>query len=118
MANPHRGQVAFKAGDSEYTLSFSINATCELEDHFDLPIGKVAEKLQKNPAEVRMSDLRAFIWAALRDNHPEVDMIEAGRIATEAGVKPVITAITQCFIAAFPPAEAAKKPDPRRAAKA
>jgi hypothetical protein len=117
MANPHRGQVALKAGDREFTLSFSINATCNLEDHFDLPIAKIAKKLEKAD-EIRMGDIRAIIWAALGDNHPEIDLLEAGRIASAAGTEVVLAAVTQCFIAAFPASEASKKPDPKRAAKA
>jgi hypothetical protein len=117
MANPHRGQVAFKAGDKEYTLSFSINAMCELEDHLELSINQIANKVQ-DPSQMKMSYLRAIIWAALQDNHPDIDLKTAGAIASEAGAVAVMDAIKACFVAAFPELEAGKKSDPRKAARA
>lgn len=118
MANPHRGQVALKAGDREFTLSFSINATCELEDHYNLPFAQVVGKLNKTSDEIRLGDVRAFVWAALRESHPEVTMKEAGAIAQEAGLPTVIAKISECISLAFPAEGEQKKADPKKAAKA
>lgn len=122
MANPHRGQVDLKAGDKIYTLSFSINAMCELEDHFGEPITKIAAKLQ-NPSEVSMTNIRALLWAALLDGKPEIKgtpnggLDFAGMLLNEAGVAEAMDAIGRAFANAFP-SEASGKANPRKAAKA
>lgn len=115
MANPHRGQVSLKAGDTTYTLSFSINAMCELEDLMNEPIAKIASGLNK-ASELRISTVRALAWAALRDHHADIDIKRAGEIVTEIGVPDAMAAIGKAFAAAFP--EGGGRGNPRRAAKA
>lgn len=104
MANPHRGSVALQVGDRAYTLSFSVNALCELEDHLGKPIAKIADGLN-DPANVRMSVVRALLWAGLRDHHDEIDLKAAGLIASDAGIPAVMEAIGKAFSLAFPEAE-------------
>lgn len=60
-----------------------------------------------------MTTVRALIWAALRDYHEEVDLKEAGAIASEAGMPAVMEAIGRAFQLAFP--EAADNANPRKA---
>ena len=115
MANPNRGEVALHVGDLEYTLSFSINAVCELEDAMDMPVAKIADSLN-DTANVRMSMIRTVIWAALRDHHEAVTVKEAGKIASDAGIPVVMEAIGKAFAAAFP--EAQGKGNPPKAVKA
>ena len=112
MANPHRGSVALQVGDRAYTLSFSVNAICELEDALGQPVAKIAAGLN-DPENVRMSTVRAIIWAALRDHHSEVDFKGAGEIATEAGIPACMEAIGKAFNLAFP--EAKEDARPRKA---
>lgn len=114
MANPNRGEVALLVGDQEYKLAFSINAICELEDAMDMPVAKIADRL--NDAEnIRMSLIRTVVWAALRDHHEDVSAKEAGRIASTVGVPAVMEAIGKAFTLAFP--EAQGKANPQKAAK-
>ncbi len=68
MANPNRGAVAVRVGDDEWTFSFSINALCELEDCLGKPVPQIVDALG-DPASLRMTDVRALVWAALLDNH-------------------------------------------------
>jgi len=114
MANPHRGQVAITVGDLELTLSFSVNAICELEDALDLPVSKIAEKLN-DPENLRMSLVRTVIWAALQDSHPEIDMQTAGNIATVAGTAKIMEKVGEAFQIAFPDAQKGGASRPRRA---
>lgn len=114
MANPHRGEVALTVGDQDYTLSFSINAICELEDALDKPVAKIAEGLQ-DASGVRMTVVRTVIWAALRDHHEEITLKEAGIIASQAGIQAAMAAISAAFSLAFP--EAKEAANPRKAAK-
>ena len=88
MANPHRGQVSL----GDYTLSFSVNALCELEDLLDKPMMEIVAAIQ-TPETMRMSTVRALFWAALRDNHDEIDLAGAGLIVSEFGMKAAMAQI-------------------------
>lgn len=115
MANPHRGGVDLKAGDAVYTLSFSYNALCELEDAFDgLPVPQIAKKLN-DPEHVSIKDVRRIVWAALRDHHSDVDLLGAGEVITAAGPAATMDAIGKAFSLAFPDAEASEDVRPRTA---
>lgn len=115
MANPHRGQVDLKAGDKVYTLSFSINAMCELEEQIGEPFPKIAAGLN-DAAGVKFSTVRALVWASLRDHHDDVSLEAAGDLVEVAGLPSVMTAIGKAFANAFP--AGAAKANPRKAAKA
>lgn len=103
MANPNRGQVALKAGDGEYMLSYSVNSLCELEDALDLPIASIITTMQ-NPEKLRMKFIRALMWAGLQDRHDEVSITDAGLIITDVGIKSAMEAVQQAFKLAFPDA--------------
>lgn len=108
MANPHRGQVALKAGDATYTLCLSANAICELEDHTGRSISEIATSLNGN--NVGMKTVRALVWAALQDHHPDVDLKEAGRIITDAGMAETMEAVGNAFSLAFPEGDGGSRP--------
>ncbi|MBN8959078.1 MAG: gene transfer agent family protein [Rhizobiales bacterium] len=107
MANPHRGEVAFKAGERELKLSFSANAMCELEDALDMGIPEVGQLMQAG--RLRVKHARALFWAALRDHHSDIDMIGAGKLMTEAGIQKSMDAVAGALAAALPDAEEEKK---------
>lgn len=117
MANPHRGEVAFKAGDAEYKLSFSINALCELEDALGEGVNAVAAQLS-DPASVRIKTVRAVLWAGLLDNHSGLSLDDAGRIMSDAGVPATMQAIGRAFAAAFPEPKGEAKANGSRPPKA
>lgn len=115
MANPNRGSVALQVGDRAYTLSYSINALCELEELLDKPVASIIEAIQK-PAELRMSSVRAIIWAGLQDHHQGLTVQEAGQIASEAGMQAAMSKVGEAFRLAFPaPAEGVPKANPQKA---
>lgn len=116
MANPHRGSVAIQVGDRAYTLAFTVNALCELEDVLGKPVAKIADGLS-DPNNVRMSTVRALLWAGLQDHHPGTDLKAAGLIASEAGIPVVMEAIGKAFSLAFPEAETATA-NPKKATAA
>lgn len=97
MANEHRGQVAL----GDYTLSFSVNALCDLEDALGKSVARIATDLA-DESNVKMSTVRTLVWAALRDHHGDVDLTEAGKIATAAGMVPAMAAVGEAFALAFP----------------
>lgn len=97
MANPHRGEVAFKAGGTGYTLKFSSNAICELEERLNKSLNVIVTDLE------RLSTLRALLWAGLRANMPDVTMAQAGDIIDQAGIAAATEIIGRALSAAFPP---------------
>lgn len=99
MANPHRGQVSL----GDYTLSFSINALCELEELLDKPMMEIVAAIQ-SPETMRMSTVRALFWAALRDHHDAIDLNGAGLIVSELGMKVAMAKVGEAFRLAFPEA--------------
>ncbi len=111
MANRERGQVTLKATDKDYRLSFSINAMCELEDHFGEPITMIADRM-KDAAKVNAKTFRVLLWAALLDNQPDITLGEAGAIRAPGGVNEIIGKIGEAFQAAFPPADKADDENP------
>lgn len=114
MANPHRGSVALQAGDRAYTLSFSVNALCELEDALEQPVAQIANALN-DPDTVRLTTVRALVWAALRDHHEDVTLKGAGEIITDAGMPACMEAIGKAFKLAFPEQEAKEDARPQKA---
>lgn len=101
MANPHRGEVAFDAGGITYTLSYSVNALCELESELGDGVTQVAE-MMSDPDKMRMTSARAVFCVGLHDHHPDVTREEAGTLMTEIGLVKAIGLIAEAFALAFP----------------
>ena len=104
MANPARGEMAFMVGDEAYTLQFSTNAICELEDYLDKGLNVIVANME------RLTTVRAMLWAGLRAKHPNVTIKQAGDIIDRCGMAEVTDVIGKALTAAFPsPDEAALK---------
>ena len=101
MANPARGEVALKAGGLEYTLKFSTNAICELEDRLDKGLNTIVANME------RVSTVRALLWAGLRAHHPEVTIAGVGEIIDGIGIAAVTDTLGKALAAAFPAEKAA-----------
>lgn len=114
MANVHKGDVTLRAGERSYTLRFSIDALCVLEDACGGK-GIVALSAElSDPSTLRLGLLRKVLWAGLRDHHPEIDEKAAGEIIPEAGgLAVVMAAVNTAFELAFPPADAKPNGDAR-----
>jgi Phage tail tube protein, GTA-gp10 len=107
MANPVRGETAFEADGTTYTLSFSINALCALEDAMGEGIMEIT-RLLSDPAKLRLNNVRTVFWAGLRDHHAEVDIDQAGKLMTALGQVEAIEMAGKALALAFP--EAPKGP--------
>ncbi len=108
MANPNRGGVSVRVGDDEWTFAFSINALCELEDHLGRPVPKIVDALG-DPANLRITDVRALVWAGLLDHHEGTTLKEAGEVATKIGTVTCLEKVGKALEIAFP-TKAAKNP--------
>lgn len=89
MANPHRGEVELKAGGKSYTLVFTINAICDVEEEY--PGVNILADLNK------ASNIRYLLLASLRDRHPDIKKSDAGNILQEAGFEATKVAIAQAY---------------------
>lgn len=97
MANPHRGEVTFKAADTEYTLVFSTNAICELEELLDKGLNAIVANME------RLMTVRAMLWAGLRTKHPDITIAKAGELIDTCGMLVATDVIDKALQAAFPP---------------
>jgi hypothetical protein len=113
MANSARGSVALQAGDKAYTMAFSINALCELEDVFGVPAPKLGN-LFEDAENISMKDVRKLVMVGLHDHHPEVSEKDAGVIAGDAGLQECMSAIEKAFRLAFPEAKTNENPRPAK----
>lgn len=105
MGNPITGDVDFPVGDKTYRLRLSINEIIQVEDLLGVGIVQIANMF--NDAEnLRAGSVRAVLWGALREHHPEVDLLGAGDIMSQARLQPTIDYVGRALQAAFPKAEA------------
>lgn len=111
MANRERGEVELIVGERTYTLVLDIDAMCALEEYFSTPTheatwDEIEQRVQRG-ASVRM--LRALIWAMLQRHHPDVTIVESGRIVSDMGGLPgLITVVSKAMRAATPDPEDVK----------
>lgn len=78
VANAFRGEVALIHDGATYTLVLDFNSLCE----FEAETGKNALTILDgmDVGEVSAVDLRALMWAGLREHHPDITLQMAGRI--------------------------------------
>lgn len=123
MANPLKGDVEFMVGGKTYILRLSVNAICELEEKLQRGFMTVADEILKwsppmdakgnllpeVPAAaikrigaMKMGTIRAILWAALRDHHPEVTLVQVGEMIAEiGGLGGGMNLVSRALVAAF-----------------
>lgn len=97
-----KGEVGFTAGDMAYTLAFTINALCVLEDRLGVGVAEIGAQMGQS---MRISTLRTVFWAGLIAHH-DLTEEQAGDIITLVGTAETAQLIAKAFSSAFP--EAAK----------
>lgn len=112
MANKHRGEVGFSVDETDYTLRYSTNALCAMEDALDLGVNAVA-LLLADPSQVRMRIVRAVFWAGLTDRHPEISQADAGDIISAIGIPKALDLLGRAFALAFPEVKDGTKNPPK-----
>ena len=95
-----KGVVTFSAEDQQYSLHYTMNAICALEEAADRPFTDFLSELEG--AGLSMRALRQLIWAGLTEFHPGISEMEAGEIATALGVPQMVVQIEKALKAAFP----------------
>lgn len=100
MANKFKGDVSFDAGGRSFTMRFSANALCELEDATGMGINALLTVLA-DPAKMRLKMVRAVLWAGLQDHHPDVTLHQAGEIITDLSLTKAMDLAGKSFELAF-----------------
>lgn len=111
MANPHTGERSFEVGGATYTLRFTVNALCELEDAVGSSVSELGAALA-DPTRARVKLMRALLWAGLRDRHPQLTIEDAGALLDDGGAQRIMPLVAEAFSLAFPAPEK-KTPRPR-----
>jgi tail tube GTA-gp10-like protein len=104
MANAKKGEVEFTHDKKVYTLRYSINAMCELEDRMGQSVVAIGA-LMSDPGRVKISMMRTMFWAGLRDHHEAMTEADAGRLMDGIGLVEAGQMIAKAFEAAFPEAQ-------------
>lgn len=112
MANPHKGEVTFPAGEESYTLSFSANALAELEDMLGIGVSEFGE-LMSDPKKIRMKTMRTIFHAGLLDHHPDVDAKQAAMLFSKVMPTEAVGLIVKAFGLAFPDGKEADANPPK-----
>ncbi|MGY3359745.1 hypothetical protein ACVWZK_006408 [Bradyrhizobium sp. GM0.4] len=112
--NPHKGEVELKAGDASYTLRFSIDAVCSMEESLGRGFPAIVTDLA-DETKMSISTIRHVLHAGLLESHPEMTLKEAGElILTAGGAAVVLGKISDALGKAFPAAEGKTQADPPR----
>lgn len=107
MGNAKRGEFAFTVNDERYTLQFTLNGFCELEEVTgETTTAFMARLDQKDRADMSFKDVRRLFWAGLVEHHEGITEREAGRLVTALG-GPVdaLDFAMKALLAAFPEAK-------------
>jgi hypothetical protein len=97
-ANPLKGEVSFELVSGEaYTLQFTIDAVCTLEDLLDKSSMEIATALARG----RIGTLRAAMWAGLQAHH-KISVREAGELIPQIkGEAKALQLVTRAMNLAF-----------------
>lgn len=105
------GARTFQAGDETYTLQFSVNGLCALEDATGMGIMEFIERFQPDhsgQSQVTMQAARTLFWAGLQQHHPDLSLQQVGDLMDRAGgFEAAINLVTEAFESGMPDADAA-----------
>jgi Phage tail tube protein, GTA-gp10 len=86
MSNTVRGKIDFEVGGSSYSLHFTANGMCELEDAAGCSAMAFLKRLEASAADdLSFGDVRLLFWAGLQEHHPELTVRDAGALMTSVG---------------------------------
>lgn len=106
MGNRERGEVTFHAAGESYTLRFSENALCLLEEELDRGVVGILREMSSWATDqdaIRLTTLRAVMWAGLQEHHPKSDLKQAGALIGDVGgIVAAANIVADALRAAFP----------------
>ncbi len=86
-----------------YTLRFSWNAAAEFEQVAGKTLTAALDELSRQALSAVSA--RALLWAGLREKHPGVTLLHAGRLIDRLGWKRVLELMNHAFEYYFPKEE-------------
>jgi hypothetical protein len=103
--NRHRGTYDLNLGDEVYTICYSINSICDLEEALGengrpRSVTKIAEDLN-DPDKLSLRFVRAFLWSGLRKHH-DMSIEACGDLIEKYGLPVVLEQLVTGFVGAFP----------------
>jgi hypothetical protein len=102
VSNPLKGEVEFEADGKTYTLRYSADAICNLEEKAGRGFPVIAGELM-DPDTTSLRLVRMAIWAGLREHHPDITLQQAGELILAAGgMKTMMERFDQALRLAFP----------------
>lgn len=110
MANAFKGEVGLTYDGQCYTVVLDFNALCDFEGETGKNALTALDGIETG--EVSASDLRALMWAGLRQRHPDMTLQLAGSILSSD-----VGAIQRAAAAATPETDGAAPGKRKRPAK-
>lgn len=120
LSAPATGVVPFDAADQTWKLRFSVNAMVLLEravegwtDDAQAELNKLLDPSRGDP---QMRTVRAAVWAALQEHHPDLTQDDVGHLIDYVGLVRAGSLLQQAITLAFPPASPSPASREKRAA--
>ena len=96
MANPLKGQMSLRIGQSEYTCRLTVDALIKIENTLDKGIIQITQRLSE--ADVRVNDITVVLYHALRGGGNDVNEKAVKKIIQDNGIVPVCSAVAQLLV--------------------
>lgn len=107
MSNVNRSTVTREISGKEYSFKLGTNAICNIEQTLSKPFSEIIEDIESG--KVSMIVLRTMLLFALKKNHPQTSLEEAGDICDDLGAMGAGELIGECIACAFPEATLASE---------
>ena len=106
-----RGEVIIRTEDGkEYTVRFSVEALCHLEETFGKSFIEIARELN-DVNKLSVTVMRKVLWAGLIEYQPNMTLKEAGELIVPlGGGMKVLSLLEEGLRVAFPQADDDEKP--------
>lgn len=96
---PPRGQVTLVVGQNQYRLQYDWNAVADFEQELGEPYLPLFQRMFDGQFGAR--ELRAFLWAGLREHHPDITLRQAGTMLDAAGFGEVLNIVLPVLSSVF-----------------
>lgn len=111
MANQIKGQKSVTLDGATYTLEFTPNGFCELEDATGKGTMEFLRDLQlaAEAETIHFRDVRLLFWAGLQEHHPDMDIKAAGGLMRKmGGLQGAMSELQEAIALAMPDGEGAE----------
>ncbi len=99
-----RGELALSVEGEAFTLAFTPNALCDLEEETGKTVVQWARDIEAVVAseDISVRDLRLLFHVGLSEYHPDIDRKGAGKIMHRMGLVEAASKVMEAFMLAFP----------------